>query len=607
MAQATPQKTIREVTERIRMRSNDTRTHYLKRIEHAADSSTDRSNLGCSNLAHGIAGCDQSTKDRVADSTSANIAVITAYNDMLSAHQPYESYPNIIRQAAQEAGGSAQVAGGVPAMCDGVTQGRVGMELSLFSRDVIAMGTAVALSHDMYDAALCLGVCDKIVPGLLIGALSYGHIPTVFVPAGPMPSGLPNKDKAAVREAHAAGKADRGQLLAAESAAYHSPGTCTFYGTANSNQMLMEFMGLQLPGSSFEPPGSEMRNAFTRSATRQAMALTKQSKSYTPIGLIVDEKAIVNAMVGLLATGGSTNHTIHLIAIAAAAGIQINWQDLTDLASGVPLIASVYPNGQADINHFHAAGGIGFVIHELLDHDLLHADVSTVVGHGLDRYTKKPNLNQDGSISWQENIEKSADYSVLRSVEKPFQDTGGLTVVEGSIGRAVVKTSAVKAEHHKISAAAKVFRSQDQFLEAFDNGTLNQDLVAVVTHQGPSANGMPELHKLTPALGTLQNQGFKVALLTDGRMSGASGKVLAAIQVSPEAANGGWIGRIQDGDMIQIDTTANIISVDADLESRSDAAPVQANEFAAGVGLFEMFRQKVGSAENGASVFSLGQ
>ena len=607
----TMHKVVSAVTERIRQRSASNRRDYLSQIEYAAQNSTDRENLGCSNLAHGIAACDATSKTRIADSSSANLAIVTAYNDMLSAHQPYETYPDIIRQAAQAAGASAQVAGGVPAMCDGVTQGREGMELSLFSRDVIALATAVALSHDMYDATLCLGVCDKIVPGLLIGALSYGHLPTVFVPAGPMPSGLANKEKAAIREAYAAGEVDRSQLLAAESASYHSPGTCTFYGTANSNQMLLEFMGLQLPGSSFEPPGGQMRDALTRAATQHALALTQQAQNYTPIGHIVDEKSIVNAMVGLLATGGSTNHTIHLIAIAAAAGLEITWQDLTELAAVVPLLANVYPNGQADVNHFHAAGGIGFVIHELLEHGLLHEDVNTVIGQGLERFTRKPTMTKDGQIDWHENITRSGDYSVLRGVAKPFQDNGGLTVVEGSIGSAVVKVSAVATEHHQISAPARVFRSQGEFLEAFDKGELNQDFVAVVTHQGPAANGMPELHKLSPALGSLQNQGFNVALLTDGRMSGASGKVLAAIQVSPEAAGGGWIGRIQTGDMIHIDANASTMQVDADLEQRTNSAsppnPGMTNNLGTGRGLFGAFRQNVNSAMKGATIFNFGQ
>ncbi len=596
--------TIEEVTDRIRERSTTSRTAYLQRLENAASNRRPRSSMGCSNLAHGMAACDATGKQNLAADHSANLAIITAYNDMLSAHQPYEHYPARIRDTARAAGANAQVAGGVPAMCDGVTQGREGMELSLFSRDVVALATAVALSHDMYDAGLYLGVCDKIVPGLLIGALNFGHLPAVFVPAGPMPSGLPNKEKAAVREAYAAGSADRSQLLAAESASYHAPGTCTFYGTANSNQMLLEFMGLQLPGSSFEPPGTLMRDALTEAATLRALDITHLGNRYTPIGRMVDERCIVNAMIGLLATGGSTNHTIHLIAIAAAAGISIGWQDFADLGSVVPLIASVYPNGAADVNQFHAAGGIGFVIAELLRNELLHADVPTILGEGLNRFTQKPSLADAGQLQWLDGAASSADRSVLRTVADPFQADGGIRVLDGNIGQAVAKVSAVQTQHQSIRAPARVFRSQEALLEAFEAGTLEGDFVAVVTHQGPAANGMPELHKLSPVLGTLQNRGQKVALLTDGRMSGASGKVLSAIQVSPEAQEGGMIGRICDGDIVQINVQEGLLLVDADLPQRPAAAQASADVTGVGRELFRLFRDNVSPASRGASIFS---
>ncbi len=596
--------TIENVTDRIRVRSSISRAAYLQRLENAASNRKPRSSMGCSNLAHGMAACDATGKQALAADYSANLAIITAYNDMLSAHQPYEHYPARIRDTARAAGANAQVAGGVPAMCDGVTQGREGMELSLFSRDVIALATAVALSHDMYDAGLYLGVCDKIVPGLLIGALNFGHLPAVFVPAGPMPSGLPNKEKAAVREAYAAGTADRSQLLAAESASYHAPGTCTFYGTANSNQMLLEFMGLQLPGSSFEPPGTLMRDALTEAATLRALDITHLGNRYTPIGRIVDERCIVNAMIGLLATGGSTNHTIHLIAIAAAAGISINWQDFADLGSVVPLLASVYPNGAADVNQFHAAGGIGFVIAELLRNELLHDDVPTILGEGLHRFTQKPSLGDTGSLQWRDGAASSADRSVLRTVADPFQTDGGIRVLDGNIGQAVTKVSAVQTQHQSIRAPARVFRSQEALLEAFEAGTLEGDFVAVVTHQGPAANGMPELHMLSPVLGTLQNRGQKVALLTDGRMSGASGKVLSAIQVSPEAQEGGMIGRICDGDIVQINAQDGLLLVDADLTQRPAAAQASADVTGVGRELFRLFRDNVSPASRGASIFS---
>ena len=559
--------------------------------------------MPCSNLAHGIAACSAEDKLSIQQAGHLNIGIVTAYNDMLSAHQPYENYPKIIRAAANKEGATVQVAGGVPAMCDGVTQGQDGMDLSLFSRDVIALSTAVSLSHDLYDAVVCLGICDKIVPGLLIGALSFGHLPTIFIPAGPMPSGLPNKEKALVREAFADGSANRNDLIAAESASYHSPGTCTFYGTANSNQMLMEFMGLQLPGGSFVNPGTPMRDALTEAATRQVLSITKDSKNYSPLGLVISEKTIVNGIIGLMATGGSTNHTLHLVAIAKAAGININWSDFAALSSVIPLMAQVYPNGMADVNHFHEAGGLGYMVNQLLQHGLLHDDVMTILGTGMSRFANSPEL-EEGKIKWHQVPDKSLDRSILRSPDAPFQKEGGLRVVEGAIGRAIVKVSAVNEEHRSITAPARVFVSQSAFAEAFDAGELNSDLVAVVPFQGPQANGMPELHKLTPYLSVLQNKGFKVALMTDGRMSGASGKILAAIQVTPEAKTGGLIGRIADGDIITIDAEAGKMMIEADLSTREHRTQdTSANNTGMGRELFSSFRKEVGDAESGASIF----
>lgn len=594
---------VERVTERIRERSASSRSDYLRRIEEAAASGVTRARLSCSNLAHGMAACPAGSKTRLSGEAAANVGIVSAYNDMLSAHQPYEGYPELIRRAAEDAGAVAQVAGGVPAMCDGITQGRPGMELSLFSRDVIAMSTALALSHDMFDAVVCLGVCDKIVPGLLMGALAFGHLPAVFVPAGPMPSGLPNKEKARVREAYAAGEAGRVELIAAESAAYHSPGTCTFYGTANSNQMLLEFMGLQLPGGSFVNPGSELRDLLTAAAVRQVLELTRLGNRHMPIGRIVDESSVVNAVVGLLASGGSTNHTMHLVAVAAAAGIRLDWSDFADLSRVVPLMARVYPNGEADVNHFHDAGGLGFMIGELLDHGLLHDEVETILGRGLSRFVVCPE-RADGALRWRPAKKSSADPGVLRGVAEPFDAEGGLRVVQGDVGRAVVKVSAVRAERRRISAPARVFVSQDAFAEAFEAEELEGDMVAVLPWQGPRANGMPELHRLSPYLGVLERRGYRVALLTDGRMSGASGAVLAAIQVTPEAASGGLIGRIRDGDLIHIDADAGAVRVEADLEGRTGAA-AEAPDGTHGTGreLFAAFRAQVGPAESGASIF----
>ena len=593
---------LETVTERIKERSLDTRRQYLARMANAAQAGPARGHLSCSNLAHGMAACASQDKNRLTDELVPNIAIVTAYNDMLSAHAPYERYPALIKETAERLGAVAQVAGGVPAMCDGVTQGQPGMDLSLFSRDVIAMSTAVALSHNMFDAALCLGVCDKIVPGMLMGALSFGHLPMLFVPAGPMPSGLPNKEKAAVREAYASGQATKSDLIAAESAAYHSPGTCTFYGTANSNQMLLEFMGLQLPGSSFVNPEDPARDAFTRASVETLLSNIQDGKRYTPLGEMVSEEAIVNAVVGLLATGGSTNHTLHLVAIAKAAGIALDWSDMATLSTVVPLMTSVYPNGSADVNHFEAAGGLAVVIADLLEHGLLHPTVRTCVGEVMEDFGRRATL-AEGAISWSEERPTSSDHTIIRPVANPFQAEGGISVVEGDIGRAVVKVSAVAEEHRAIDAPARVFQSQDEFAEAFEAGELNEDMVVVLPGQGPKAMGMPELHRLTPYLGVMQNKGLKVALLTDGRMSGASGKVLAAIQVTPEAADGGLIQKIQSGDRIVIDSEQGELRVHAALIERSEPPkPSHGEDVGMGRELFQVFRDRVSSADAGASV-----
>jgi phosphogluconate dehydratase len=598
--------TIQRVTERIQQRSKPSRSAYLARIRDAANGGPSRTSMSCSNLAHAMAAGSNIEKKALAGHTVPNIGIVSAYNEMLSAHQPFETYPAVIKDAAAKQGAIAQFAGGVPAMCDGVTQGQDGMDLSLFSRDVIALSTAVALSHNMFDAAILLGICDKIVPGLLIGALSFGHLPVTFAPAGPMVSGLSNKEKAQVREDYAAGRVGRDELLAAESAAYHAPGTCTFYGTANSNQMLMEFMGLQLPGGSFVNPGTELREQLTREAVNNILNITNLGDDYIAVGEIVDEKAIVNAIVGLLATGGSTNHTIHLVAIAKAAGIVIDWEDFSELSGAVPLLARVYPNGMADVNHFHAAGGLGFTIRQLLDAGLLHEDVLTILGPGLRNFCREPFLEKD-RLEWRDAPEQSLDADIVRPANDPFDAEGGLRLVSGNVGRAIVKVSAVAAEHRAIKAPARVFASQAAFTEAFNDGELETDFVAVLPGQGPRANGMPELHKLTPYLGVLQNRGFKVALLTDGRMSGASGKVLAAIQVTPESLAGGIIGKIRDGDIVTIDANAGTLAVDAiDIESRSAPGPDIANQ-QIGVGreLFATFRENSTGAEQGAGIFTM--
>ena len=599
-------KAVQDVTDRIRQRSAESRRIYLDRIEKSREAGVYRSSLACGNLAHGFAACGPSEKALLAGTNTPNLGIVTSYNDMLSAHQPYGTYPDIIKAAAREIGCTAQVAGGVPAMCDGVTQGQPGMDLSLFSRDVIAMATAIALSHNMFDAAVYLGICDKIVPGLMIGALTFGHLPAVFIPGGPMPSGIPNDEKSRVRQLYMEGKVGRAELLESESRSYHSPGTCTFYGTANSNQMLMEIMGLHLPGASFVNPGTPLRDALTRAATQRALSITAQGNSYTPIGHIMDEKAITNGLVGLHATGGSTNHTLHLIAIAAAAGLQVTWDDMSDLSDAVPLLARVYPNGSADVNHFHAAGGLGFLIRELLEGGLLHEDVRTVWGTGLSGYTVEAKLIEE-KLTYEPAPAESALPKVLAKVSEPFQQSGGLKLLRGNLGRSVIKVSAVKPENRVVEAPARVFHSQEAMQDAFKNGELSGDVVVVVRFMGPKAIGMPELHKLTPALGVLQDRGHKVALLTDGRMSGASGKVPAAIHLTPEANDGGPIARIRDGDMIRLDAAAGTLDFMGDwaqFEARPLATEdLDSQHFGMGRELFAGFRSLVSVADRGASVF----
>ncbi len=595
---------LESVTNDVIERSKKTRSIYLARIDEAVGKGPHRAVLGCGNLAHGFAACSMTEKADLAADKKANIAIISSYNDMLSAHEPFKDFPAIIKKAADEAGGIAQFAGGVPAMCDGITQGQPGMELSLFSRDVIAMATAVGLSHNMFDAALYLGVCDKIVPGLLIGALSFGHLPAVFVPAGPMPSGLPNKEKVRIRQLYAEGKVGREELLKAESESYHSPGTCTFYGTANSNQMMVEMMGLHLPGSSFINPNTPLRDELTKRATEQVLKFTSLGKDFRPIGHMIDEKAILNALVGLLATGGSTNHTMHLVAIARAAGIIINWDDFDRLSKVIPLVTRIYPNGTADINHFQAAGGMGVLIAELSKHGLMHTDILTVGDEkGMEQYTQEPTL-KEGKLTWQAGPEASLDTDVIGSVEKPFAAGGGLHLIKGNLGRGMSKISAVAAEHQIVEAPAMVFDHQDHVVEAFKRGEMNKDVIVVLRFQGPKANGMPELHKLTPPLGVLQDKGFKVALVTDGRMSGASGKVPSAIHLWPECVDGSLMTKVRDGDIIRLDTVKgelNVMVSEEELNSR--IACVMANtehHYGMGRELFDSFRQGVSTAETGA-------
>jgi len=593
--------TIAEVTARIAARSRESRAQYLARMEEARRAGGARGHLDCGNLAHVCAAAPLGDKSSIRHGEGKNIAIVTAYNDMLSAHQPLGAYPDMIKAAAREEGCTAQVAGGVPAMCDGITQGQPGMELSLFSRDVIALSTALALSHAAFDATLCLGVCDKIVPGLLIGALSFGHLPTLFVPAGPMPSGIPNPEKARVREAYATGAASRGELLEAESASYHAPGTCTFYGTANTNQMLMELMGLHMPGTAFINPGTPLRDALTRAAASRACVLAREGTG--ALADIVDVRAVVNGVVGLMATGGSTNHTLHLPAIARAAGFILEWEDFADISHVTPLLARVYPNGAADVNRFHRSGGMAFVIRELIAAGLVYADVRTVVGTGLEAYAREPHLSDEG-LEWREATPVSLDRDVLRSASEPFDAEGGLRLLRGNLGRAVIKTSAVSPRHRRVEAPARVFHSQEEFLAAFKAGELARDVIAVLRFQGPKANGMPELHKLTPSLSALQAKGFAVGLVTDGRMSGASGKIPAAIHVTPEAKDGGPIARIHDGDVILIDAERGVLEVKVETEvlmSRPAATHVSPDH---GMGreLFAAFRSLVGRADAGASV-----
>ena len=589
--------TVERVTQRIIERSKDTRKRYLDLIAHEADHQPDRSAVSCSNLAHAYAGA---LEDQQALKTGRgpNIGIVTSYNDMLSAHQPYGRYPERLKIYAREVGATAQVAGATPAMCDGVTQGEAGMELSLFSRDVIALSTGVALSHAMYDGTLLLGICDKIVPGLVIGALQFGHLPAIFVPSGPMPSGIANKEKQRVRQLYAEGKVGRDELLESESASYHSPGTCTFYGTANSNQMMMELMGLHIPGAAFVQPGTKLRQALDREAVHRVAAIGKDGNDYRPFGRCVDEKAIVNAVVGLLATGGSTNHAIHIPAMARAAGVQIDWTDFSELSAVVPLLARVYPNGSGDVNHFHTAGGIGYVIGELLDAGLAHRDIMTVSGADLGQYAQEPGLDGD-SLTWRP-IGSSADDTMLRPVATPFLPDGGMRLVEGNLGRAIFKTSAVGPERYTIEAPCRVFSTQHAVAQAFANGELDRDVIVVVRFQGPRANGMPELHALTPPLGVLQDRGYKVALVTDGRMSGASGKVPAAIHCTPEALGGGPLACLQDGDIVRLCAVDGTLSTTADLASRTPAtAPLPAT--GTGREIYAMFRAGADEAEKGGS------
>ncbi|MEQ6916137.1 phosphogluconate dehydratase [Halomonas aquatica] len=598
--------TVADVTRRIRERSAERRALYERRMEDQHRRGVHRGELSCGNLAHGFAACGAGDKDSLKLMNSANLGIISAYNDMLSAHQPLETFPETIKAAARDMGSTAQFAGGVPAMCDGVTQGQPGMELSLFSRDVIAMATAVGLSHNMFDAALYLGVCDKIVPGLFIAAARFGHLPATFVPAGPMPSGLPNKEKARIRQLFAEGKASREDLLEAESASYHSPGTCTFYGTANSNQLMMEMMGLHLPGTSFVNPGTEMREALTRFATEQTVRNTEPGGDYRPFYRQIDERAIVNAIVGLLASGGSTNHTLHLVAMAAAAGLTITWDDFTDLSAATPSLMQVYPNGQADINHFQAAGGMSLLFRELLGAGLIHGDIPTVFGTDLTEYTREPFL-EDGKLVWREGPEQSLDEEVLRPVATPFAPTGGLTVLKGNLGRGVIKVSAVQAEHRVVEAPVQIFEDQNDLKAAFDAGDLDRDVIAVVRFQGPKANGMPELHKLTPYLGVLQDRGYKVALVTDGRMSGASGKVPAAIHMSPEALDGGPLAKLRDGDIVRLDADTGSLELKIDGHEWAER-PLRVGDldhYHVGLGreLFGGFRHLAMRGEEGAGVF----
>lgn len=593
---------IQDVTARIVKRSADSRAQYLDRMRRAAEDGPRRAHLTCGNQAHAFAAMG-AEKASLVEGISPNIGIVTAYNDMLSAHQPFQRFPDLIKQTALANGGTAQVAGGVPAMCDGVTQGQTGMELSLFSRDVIALAAGVALSHNTFDSAVYLGVCDKIVPGLIIAAATFGYIPSIFLPAGPMPSGLPNEEKSKVRQLHASGQVGRDKLMEAEMASYHGPGTCTFYGTANSNQMLMEFMGLHLPGASFVNPDTDLRDALTHAGAKRALEITNLGNDYRPVCDILDERTFVNGLVGLMATGGSTNLVIHIIAMARAAGVQLDLQDLSDISDATPLMARVYPNGLADVNHFHAAGGLTYMIGELLDAGLLHPDTVTVMGDGLQDYCKEPKLI-DGEVRWQDAPRQSQNDRILRPASDPFAPQGGLKQLNGNLGRGVIKISAVADEHQLVEAPARVFHDQEEVKAAFKAGSLTDDCVIVVRFQGPKANGMPELHALNPLMAVMQGRGQKVALVTDGRMSGASGKTPAAIHVSPEALDGGLIAKVRDGDMIRLDAKAGTLQVLAEgIEDRAPAtADLSGNTNGVGRELFAMFRANVGGADTGAAV-----
>jgi len=590
--------TIEAITARIIARSAESRSAYMNQMQQARINGVARSAMSCGNLAHAYAGCSAHEKDALAENELKNIGIVTSYNDMLSAHKVYEDYPKKIRAYATAHHAVAQVAGAVPAMCDGVTQGQDGMDLSLFSRDVVAMSTIVGLSHNVFDAVLCLGICDKIVPGLLMGSLRFGHLPVVFVPGGPMPSGISNEEKSNIRQLFAEGKIGRAELLKGESDSYHSPGTCTFYGTANSNQMLMEIMGLQLPGSSFVNPGTELRDLLTEESVR--VAAENARKGTNLLMDIVTEKTIVNGIIGLLATGGSTNHTIHLIAMARAAGIIINWDDMSDLSAVIPLITRMYPNGAADVNHFHASGGMGFVIHTLLAHGLLHEDVTTILGNGLTKYTQEPYIASK-TLAWRDGAKESLNDSIIRDASNPFSKDGGIKIIKGNIGRSVVKTAAVADEHLVIEAPAIVFNEQHELITAFKNNELNKDFIAVLPFQGPAHKGMPELHQLTPTLTILQKKGFRVALVTDGRMSGASGKVPAAIHMSPEANKGGSIGKIKTGDLLTLNCVeGTLICHESDFELRATVTKECTDQVGLGRELFGVFRRQVTDSEEGA-------
>ena len=589
--------TIHKVTQRVIANSKESRSAYLDLMDREGDQQVNRHSLSCSNLAHAFAGAEED-QQAIKMARGPNLGVVTSYNDMLSAHQPYYRYPERMKIWAREVGATCQVAGATPAMCDGVTQGQAGMELSLFSRDTIALSTIVALSHAMYDGVALLGICDKIVPGLLMGALRFGHVPAIFIPSGPMGTGISNKEKQRTRQLYAEGKVGREELLESESASYHSPGTCTFYGTANSNQMMMEMMGLHVPGAAFVPPGAKLRQELSRAATHRLAAIGKEGEDFRPLGRVVDEKAIINAAIGLLATGGSTNHAIHIPAMARAAGIRFDWSDLAELSSAVPLVARVYPNGSGDVNHFHEAGGMGFVIGTLLEEGLAHGDILTIWEGGFDAYAREPGMDGDDLV-WRDPG-PSGDTEMLRPASDPFQNDGGMRLVEGNLGRACFKSSAVERERWTIEAPCRVFEDQHSVNEAFKLGELDRDVVVVVRFQGPRANGMPELHKLTPALGVLQDRGYRVALVTDGRMSGASGKVPAAIHCTPEALGGGPLAKLRDGDVVKVCAETGTLSTIADLDARE---PAEAPAAADGMGreFYAMFRANADGAEQGAS------